>query len=174
MDQTTTLRVEQPISFGAKLGEEESQQQVRPPPCEMFAISRWADMGWHCRTNPAPLRSAFELWGRHDLTPREQRQVRTSNVLLIYAIAFVILPAIYGIANWTSGQGTGASQGTQGAAPHNRRLPTQSWDPGNYQPVQLGRAKNIWKRNCNSSPRHPGSSKSPRRGHQLCAKATSV
>ena len=101
MDQTTTLRVEQPISFGAKLREEESQQQVRPPPCEMFAISRWADMGWHCRTNPAPLRSAFELWGRHDLTPREQRQVRTSNVLLIYAIAFAILSAIYGIANWT-------------------------------------------------------------------------
>ena len=24
------------------------------PPCETFAISRWADMGWHCRTNPVP------------------------------------------------------------------------------------------------------------------------
>ena len=70
-------------------------------PCEIFAISRWADMGWHSRTNPVPLRSAFELWGRHDLTPREQRQVRTSNVLLIYAIAFATLSAIYGIANWT-------------------------------------------------------------------------
>ena len=35
------------------------------------------------------------------MTPREQRQVRTSDVLLIYAIAFVILSAIYVIANWT-------------------------------------------------------------------------
>ena len=71
------------------------------PPCETFAISRWADGGWHSRTNPVPLRSAFELWGRHDLTPKEQRQVRTSNVLLIYAIAFATLSAIYGIAKWT-------------------------------------------------------------------------
>ena len=74
---------------------------MRLPPCEAFAISRWADMGWHSRTNPVLLRSVFELWGRHDLTPREQRQVRTSNVLLIYAIAFATLSAIYGIANWT-------------------------------------------------------------------------
>ena len=73
---------------------------VPPPQCETFAILRWADMGWHSRTNPVPLRSAFELWGRHDLTPREQRQVHTSNVLPIYAIAFEILSAIYGIANW--------------------------------------------------------------------------
>ena len=58
-------------------------------------------MGWHNRTNPVPLRSAFELWGRHGLTPREQRQVRTSNVLLIYAIAFATPSAICGIANWT-------------------------------------------------------------------------
>ena len=71
------------------------------PPCETFAISRWADGGWHNRTNPVPLRSAYELWRRHDLTPKEQRQVRTSNVLLIYAIAFATLSAIYGIANWT-------------------------------------------------------------------------
>ena len=69
--------------------------------CGTFAISRWADGGWHNRTNPVPLRSAYELWGRHDLTPKEQRQVRTSNVLLIYAIAFATLSAIYGIANWT-------------------------------------------------------------------------
>ena len=41
------------------------------PPCETFAISRWADGGWHNRTNPVPLRSAYELWGRHDLTPNE-------------------------------------------------------------------------------------------------------
>ena len=41
------------------------------------------------------------MWGRHDLTPKEERQVRTSNVLLIYAIAFATLSAIYGIANWT-------------------------------------------------------------------------
>ena len=64
-------------------------------PCETCAISRWADMGWHSRTNPVPLRSSFELWGRHDLTPREQRQVRTSNVLLIYAIAFATLSNIW-------------------------------------------------------------------------------
>ena len=71
------------------------------PPCETFAISRWADEGWHDRTHPVPLRSAYALWGRHDLTPKEQRQVRTSNVLLIYAIAFATLSAIYGIASWT-------------------------------------------------------------------------
>ena len=58
-------------------------------------------MGWQCRTNPVLLRLAYELWGRHDFTPREQRQVRTSNVLLIYAIAFATLSATYGIANWT-------------------------------------------------------------------------
>ena len=89
------------ICFETKLGQDESQQQVRPPPCETFAIARFADMGWHCRTNPVPFRSAFELWGRHGLTPKEQRQVRTSNVLLIYAIAFANFSAIYGIANWT-------------------------------------------------------------------------
>ena len=58
-------------------------------------------MGWHCRTNPVPIRSAYELWGRHVSTPREQRQVRTSNVLLIYAIASATLSATYGIANST-------------------------------------------------------------------------
>ena len=58
-------------------------------------------MGWHCRTSPVPLRSAFALWGRHDLTPKEQRQVRTSNTLLVYAIAFATLSSVYGIANWT-------------------------------------------------------------------------
>ena len=71
------------------------------PLCETFAIARWADMGWHCRTSPVPLRSAFALWGRHDLTPKEQRQVRTSNALLVYAIAFAIFSSVYGIANWT-------------------------------------------------------------------------
>ena len=70
-------------------------------PCETFAIARWADMGWHGRTSPVQLRSAFALWGRHDLTPKEQRQVRPSNVLLGYAIAFVTLSTVYGIANWT-------------------------------------------------------------------------
>ena len=53
------------------------------------------------RTSPVPLRSAFALWGRHDLSPKEQRQVRTANVLLVYAIAFATLSAVYGIANWT-------------------------------------------------------------------------
>ena len=71
------------------------------PLCDVGSIARWADMGWHCRSNPVPLRSAYELWGRHDLTPREQRQVRTWNVLLIYAIAFATLSATYGIGNWT-------------------------------------------------------------------------
>ena len=59
-------------------------------------------MGWQCRTNPVLLILAYELWGRHVFfTPREQRQVRTSNVLFIYAIAFATLSATYGIANWT-------------------------------------------------------------------------
>ena len=37
----------------------------------------------------------------HDFTPKEHRQVRTANVLLVYAIAFATLSAVYGIANWT-------------------------------------------------------------------------
>ena len=47
------------------------------------------------------LRSAFTLWGRHDLTPKEQRQIRFSNVLLVYAIAFALLSSVYSTANWT-------------------------------------------------------------------------
>ena len=31
------------------------------PPCEPCAIARWADHGWHSRTSPAPLRSAFAM-----------------------------------------------------------------------------------------------------------------
>ena len=70
-------------------------------PCETWAISRRADHGWHSKTSPVPLRSAFALWGRHDLTPKEQRQVRTANMLLVYAISLATLSAIYFIANWT-------------------------------------------------------------------------
>ena len=71
------------------------------PPCETWAISRWTDHGWHSRTSPVPIRSAFALWGRHDLTPKEQRQLRTANVQLVYAIAFATLSAVYGISNET-------------------------------------------------------------------------
>ena len=70
-------------------------------PCETLAIARWADHGWHSRTSPVPFRSAFALWGRHDLTPNEQRQVRPANVMLVYVIAFAALSAVCGIANWT-------------------------------------------------------------------------
>ena len=70
-------------------------------PCEVLAISRWAGHGWHSRTSPVPLRSAFAVWGRHDLTPEEQRQVRTANVLFVYAIVFATLSAVFGIANLT-------------------------------------------------------------------------
>ena len=70
------------------------------PCCEILAIARWADMGWHCRSSPVLFRSAFAFWGRHDLTPKEQRQVRTANVLLVYAIAFASLSSVYGISNW--------------------------------------------------------------------------
>ena len=34
------------------------------------------------------------------MTPREQRQIRTANVLLIYAIAFATFAAFYGIHMW--------------------------------------------------------------------------
>ena len=68
---------------------------------DFFAIAMWADMGWHCTTSPVPLRSAFALWGRHDLTPQEQRQVRTSNVFFVYTIVFATFSAAFGIANWT-------------------------------------------------------------------------
>ena len=71
------------------------------PPCETCAISRWADHGWHRRTSRVLLRSAYAIWGRHDLMPKEQRQLRTANMLLVYATAFAILSAVYGIAKWT-------------------------------------------------------------------------
>ena len=70
------------------------------PPCETWAVSRWADEGWHDRSSPVPLRHFFELWGRRDLTPREQRQIRTANVLLIYTIAFATLCLFHGIGMW--------------------------------------------------------------------------
>ena len=70
------------------------------PPCETWAIARWANGGWHQRDNPVPLRAEGCLWGRTDLTPREQRQIRTANVLLIYAIAFATLATFYGIHMW--------------------------------------------------------------------------
>ena len=70
-------------------------------PSDIWAISRWSDHGWHSRISPVFLRAAFVFWGRHDLTPKEKRQVRTANVLLVYAIAFATLSAVYGIANWT-------------------------------------------------------------------------
>ena len=70
-------------------------------PCEILAIPRWADHVWHPRTRPVPLRSGFALWGRHGLTFKEQWQVRTANVLFVCAIAFAILLAVNGIANWT-------------------------------------------------------------------------
>ena len=38
--------------------------------------------------------------GEKDLTPREHRQIRTANVLLIYAITLPILAAFYGIHMW--------------------------------------------------------------------------
>ena len=38
MDQTTTFRVEQPISFGTKLREEESQQQVQTPHAKLLPL----------------------------------------------------------------------------------------------------------------------------------------
>ena len=40
------------------------------------------------------------LVGRTDLTPREQRQIRTANVLLIDGIAFATLATFYGIHMW--------------------------------------------------------------------------
>jgi hypothetical protein len=35
-----------------------------------------------------------------DLTPREQRQIRTANVLLMYAIAFATRATFYGVHMW--------------------------------------------------------------------------
>ena len=70
------------------------------PPCETWAIARWADKGWHDRSNPVPLRAEGCFWGRTDLTPREQRQIRTANVLLVYAIAFTTPAIFYGVHMW--------------------------------------------------------------------------
>ena len=76
------------------------------PPCETWSIARFADCegigqaGWHNRTRPVPLRTAWHPWGRKDLTPREARQVRTANVLLLCTILFATLASFYGTALW--------------------------------------------------------------------------
>ena len=73
------------------------------PPCETWSIARWYDIahrGWHNRAQPVPLRHFDSLWGRSDLTRKEHVQVRTANVLLIYAIAFATLATFYGIDMW--------------------------------------------------------------------------
>ena len=41
-----------------------------------------------------------ELWVCKDFTAREQRQVRTSNVLLICGIAFATLASMHGLDMW--------------------------------------------------------------------------
>ena len=41
-----------------------------------------------------------QLWGRLDLKPREARQLRTANVLLIYTIAFATLAVMSGLSMW--------------------------------------------------------------------------
>ena len=51
------------------------------PPCEIWAIARWADGGWHQRDNPVFLKAEPCLWGKKELTQREHRQIRTANVL---------------------------------------------------------------------------------------------
>ena len=73
------------------------------PPCETWTIARFADVaqkGVHDRSMPVPLRRKEQLWGRSDLTMREHRQVRTANVLLIFAIAYATLATFYGIDMW--------------------------------------------------------------------------
>ena len=70
------------------------------PPCETWSISRWSDGGWDDRALPVPLRHREALWGRLDLKPREHRQVRTANVLLMFTIAFATFSAFLGLHMW--------------------------------------------------------------------------
>ena len=69
------------------------------PPCETCAKSSWSG-GWHDRKLPVPLRYREALWGRTDLKPREHRQVRTANVLVMFTIAFATFSAFHGLHMW--------------------------------------------------------------------------
>ena len=84
------------------------------PPCETWAISRYADAGWHDRSRPVPLRTGKNIWGRKDLTPREARQVRTANVLLICTLIYATMASMYGIAMWIEHPDLTARRRTKG------------------------------------------------------------
>ena len=88
------------------------------PPCETWSVARWIEYGQaileqsphaaeelHNRKHPVPLRTAARPWGRTDLTPKEDRQVRTANVLLTYTIAFATLVFFCGIGAWVEHPG---------------------------------------------------------------------
>ena len=92
---------EQRIFFGSNQNREELPPQVRPRHVKHGqSQGGLTTVGIQGRAL-CHLRSAFALWGRHDLTPKEQRQVRTANVLFVYVIVVATLSSVYGIAKWT-------------------------------------------------------------------------
>ena len=93
------------------------------PPCETWSLARWIEISkainkaeeYHNRSHPVPLRHASQLWGRADLTPKEHRQLRTANVLLMFTIGFATLAAFIGVGVWIEHPGLLPQHHTLGA-----------------------------------------------------------
>ena len=65
------------------------------PPCESWSIAR--EQALENGNGPRPIRSADELWGRLDLTKKENLQISVGNTLLTFSLLICFLQARLGL-----------------------------------------------------------------------------